>query len=363
MKKISMPHKVLDYCCPVNGLEDQYEWKTGVRLPGFFLMDVSNIGFIYLKQKRAPAPRMVGWGDGVGSSQYEFLADVMGFRLRRSEGLPFDEAWGEARDSVDRGLPPILGFLDMFHLRYYPKLYHRHHIPHHFVTLVGYDEAGGAALVQDNGASEVQTLPLEELRLAWNVSVPGLGKKNSFHSFEFGGRIAAADEIAAVGLRKRARLFLESPAGFMGLRGMRKASAEFPHWRRELGEAQCIESLRYLATFSCSVVPNPPQRLLSYPLGYEDPHRGIRDRFSGELAALAGRLDRPAWDKAADLFRESGALIGTLTEVATEAILGETGAVNGVAGVASGIDVFEGAAAGLMDRIADIEERAFGLLL
>ncbi|HWR11868.1 MAG TPA: BtrH N-terminal domain-containing protein [Rectinemataceae bacterium] len=353
MKKIGLPHKVLDYCCPINGLEDQYEWKTGLRLPGFFLMDMSNIGFIYLKRNMAPAPRMIGWGDGVGSSQYEFLADVMGFRLRRSEGLPFDEAWREARDSVDRGLPPILGFLDMFHLRYYPKFYHRYHIPHHFVTLVGYDEAGGKALIQDNGVAEVQALPLEELRQAWNVSVPGLGKRNTFHSFEFGEAIASPDEIAAKGLRKRAKLFLESPAGFMGLRGMRKAAAEFSLWKPELSEARCVESLRYLVTFSCSVVPNPPQRLLPYPLGYDDPHRGIRDRFSRELAALAGRLDRPAWGKAADLLRESGALIGALTEVATGAVLGEAGA----------FDVFEGAAPELMIQIADIEERAFGLLL
>lgn len=349
MKKIGLPHKVLDYCCPINGLEDQYEWKTGVRLPGFFLMDLSNIGFIYLKQKRAPAPRMIGWGDGVGAAQYEFLADLVGFRVRRSEGRPFDEAWREAKDSVDRGLPPILGFLDMFHLHYYPKFYHRFHIPHHFVTLVGYDEAEGAALIQDNGVAEVQALPLDELRQAWNVRIPGLGKKNTFHSFEFGPSIATPDEIAAVGLRKRARLFLESPAGFMGLRGMRKAAPEFPLWKSELDKAQLAESLRYLATFSCSVVPNPPQRLLPYPLGYEDPHRGIRDRFAGELAALARRLDRPAWGQAAGLLQESGALVGKLTEAAVGAILGDDGAFD--------------AAPGLMGKIADIEERAFGLLL
>jgi hypothetical protein len=192
---IPLPHKVLDYSCPINGIEDQYEWKTGTRLPGYFLMDLSAIGFIYIKQKRAPAPGMVGWGNGMGKAQHEFLADLIGYRWNCSEGRPFKEAWQMAKASVTRGTPVILGLLDMYHLPYYPKFYHRIHIPQHFVLLVGYDEDQDTALVQDNGLPGIQEISLNDLRLAWNVNNPGQGQKNTLYILEFGSNIASLEEI------------------------------------------------------------------------------------------------------------------------------------------------------------------------
>lgn len=173
MKVIELPHKVLDYSCPINGLEDQYEWKTGTRLPGFCLMDLSTIGFTYIKQKNAPAPRMVFWGSGMGKPLFDFLSDVIGFDCYCLEDRAFSTAWKTARDYLTNGTPVMLGLLDMYHLHYYPKLYHRFHIPQHFVLLVGYDEQNDAALVQDNGLPGVQSIPLDDLKAAWNVRVPG----------------------------------------------------------------------------------------------------------------------------------------------------------------------------------------------
>jgi hypothetical protein len=85
MNPIELPHKVLDYSCPINGLEDQYEWKTGKRLPGYCLMDLATIGFTYIKQKNAPAPRMVFWGRGMGKPLFNFLADVMKFKKTHAD--------------------------------------------------------------------------------------------------------------------------------------------------------------------------------------------------------------------------------------------------------------------------------------
>lgn len=31
MKMLELPHRIADYLCPVNGLCDIYEWKTGVK--------------------------------------------------------------------------------------------------------------------------------------------------------------------------------------------------------------------------------------------------------------------------------------------------------------------------------------------
>lgn len=349
MPLIHLPHKVLDYCCPVNGLEDQYEAKTGARLPGFLMMDLSNIGFIYIKQQRAPAPRMLGWGDGAGKGQYAFLADLMGFRWQSLEGRPFDEAWRAACASVERGLPPVLGMLDMYHLPHYPKFYHRVHIPWHYLLLVGYDDARQVALVQDNGLPGVQELPLSDLRQAWNVSSPGLGKRNSLFTFEFAEHPASLPELLQKGLKKRARQFLNPPKSFLGLPGMRKSAAEMLRWKDELSEAQWMESLRFLATFSCSVVPNPPQRLLGFPLGYEDPHQAFRDRFTRELAPFAAEYRQPQWQEAIGLLQESGRQIGQIIELTVDALLGKSAALQAVPG--------------LLLSVAEIEERAFRLLL
>lgn len=306
MPHIELPHKVADYACPINGLEDQYEWKTGRRLPGYFLMDLSSIGFLYLKQKRAPAPRMVSWGNGMGKAQYDFLADIVGYQWACSENKSFRTAWQAAKESVGRGTPVIMGLLDMYHLPYFDKFYHRVHIPQHYVLLVGYDEQQDAALVQDNSLPGVQAVPLEDLRPAWDVHGPGQGLPNTFYTLQFREQPAMLRGIVYSGLAKRAQMFLNAQAGFAGLRGMRKAQAEVPLWTKELNEPQWLESLRFLATFTCSLVPNPPQRLLPYPLGYEDPHQAIRDRFASELAGLAQEFGERRWEQAAQVFEASG---------------------------------------------------------
>lgn len=350
MKKvIELPHKILDYSCPINGTEDQYEWKTGTRLPGYFLMDLSAIGFIYIKQKRAPAPRMICWGNGMGKAQHEFLGDLIRYRWHCSEGRPFEEAWQTAKASVTRGTPVILGLLDMYHLPYYPKFYHHIHIPQHFVLLVGYDEDQGTALVQDNGLPGLQEIALSDLRPAWNVHNPGQGQKNTLYILEFGPRIAGLEEIVRQGFKKRADSFLNSPAGFMGLRGMRKAAQELPLWNAEMSAPQWTEALRFLVTFTCSVVPNLPQQLLSFPLGYNDPHQACRDRFAQELTHFSRLYAQPHWEQAAQLLQSSGVLIEQLTQAATDALLGDQTAFD--------------AAPGLMNQIADAEEQAFRLLL
>lgn len=349
MIKIDLPHKILDYSCPINGLEDQYEWKTGKRLPGFFLMDVSSIGFTYIKQLRAPAPRMIMWGSGMGKNQYEFLTDVIGFKVSQTAGKSFRSTWQIAKAQLDQGKPVIIGLVDMFHLPYYEKFYHRYHIPQHFLQLVGYDEKTDCALVQDNGLPGVQSVPLNDLQPAWNVHNPGQGIPNTLYTFQFDQHIADISDIVHKGLKKRAQVVLNPPVGFMGIRGMRRMGADFANWSKELTDSQLIESLRFLATFTCSVVPNPPQRLLPYPLGYSDPHQAIRDRFSTNLFELAEEYSEPSWQQSADLLKQSGEQIRKLTDTAVSVILGDRDKLQDVPA--------------LMNQIANLEEEAFSLLI
>lgn len=349
MNVIKLPHKVLDYACPINGLEDQYEWKTKTRLPGFVLMDLGTLGFMYIKQKNAPAPRMVFWGSGMGKQLFASLADVVGFEWTCSEDKAFRTAWQTARESLNNGTPVILGLLDMYHLPYYPKFYHRVHIPQHYVLLVGYDEQKDAALVQDTGLPGVQSIPMSDLQPAWNVRNPGQGKPNTLFTLKFNDQPATLESIWRRGLKKRAATFLNPPVGIFGIRGMRNLQKEINGWAEELGALAWKESMLSLVTFTCSVVPNLPQSMLPFPLGYTDPHQACRDRFADELTKAAKEYREPGWANASDLFKKSGEKIGSLTDLAVAALSGKK-------------DILE-EASGLMGQIADIEEAAFKLLV
>ena len=347
MKVIELPHKVLDYSCPINSLEDQYEWKTGIRLPGYSLMDLATIGFTYITQKNAPAPRMVFWGSGMGKPLFNFLSDVMGFEWICMEDRSFRSAWQSALASLEAGVPVTLGLLDMYHLPYYTKFYHKIHIPQHFVLLVGYDEEHDAALMQDNGLKGIQSVPLSDLQPAWNIRVPGQGKPNTLFTLKFQNAPADPETIWRRALKKRAQMFLEPPVGFLGVRGMRKAQKEISKWVDVLEPSAWEECLRSLATFTCSVVPNLPQALLPFPLGYEDPHQACRDRFAKELASAAEEYGEKNWARSAQLFRKSGEQIGRLTDLAVAALSGDQKAFQGASEV--------------MGQIADFEEEAFKL--
>lgn len=344
-----LPHKVLDYACPISGLEDQYEWKTGNRLPGYFLMDLSNIGFLYLRQKRAPAPRMVLWGDGMGKAQHQFLAEIVGYQWTMQEGKAFSTAWKSALKSLHEGTPVILGLLDMYHLPYYEKFYHRFHIPQHFVLLVGFDENTEEALVLDNSLPEIQRVPLSDLKPAWNVHNPGQGRPNTFYTLNFYQEIADLETIVHKGLKKRAGCFLSPPTGFMGIRGLEKAQKDCLSWFTDLTPGQLKNSLEFLATFTCSVVPNLPQALLPYPLGYEDAHHAVRDRFSADIKRFAETYQQTQWTQAAELLRQSGDRIGELTQTAVRILKGEHG--------------LKDTLPDLFGQIRTLEEKAWRLLL
>lgn len=216
------------------------------------------------------------------------------------------------------------------------------------MLLVGTDDERKTVLVQDNGLAGIQSIPLEDLKEAWNVRVPGQGKPNTLYTLKFNQRPADLEAIWRRALKKRARLFLEPPVGFLGVRGMKKAQKEISVWVDELDIQAWEESLRSLATFTCSVVPNLPQALLPYPLGYEDPHHACRDRFAKELTSASETYHEKTWAKAANLFQESGVQIGRLTELACMALSGKP-------------DAFRDASE-IMKQIITFEEEAFKIL-
>jgi hypothetical protein len=345
VKLIKLPHKVCGMTCMVNGLEDLYEARTGDRLPDWLLFYVSGMaGFSYLRFKRSPVPRLVGWGT-VPRYQYKALEGIVGFEWSTVEDRSFRFAFGRAKQFVDEGRPVILGAVDMYHLAYYPKLYHQYHVPIHYVLMVGYDDEREVVLVHDCDRPDVQEIPYADLQPAWDVDVPGLSKKNTLFTFQFGDAVADVGTIVREGLGSKTATMLDPPTSMFGIKGMRKLARELRGWPDELDAAHLDASLRWLAEYT-GTPPQAPNRLTGYDA--PDKHDGGREGFADLLSRLAGEYATPAWAEAADLFRESGQGLEALTDAVVDVILGERGSLQ--------------PAADWVTKVADLEEQAYGLV-
>jgi len=348
MQLIELPHKVCSMSCMINGLEDLYEHKTGVRLPDWLLVHLSGLtGFAYIKNKNAPSPRMVFWGSNIAKYQYKALADVVGFEWQMLSNRSFPFTLKRAKALVDQGVAPLLGVLDMFHLSYYDKFYHKFHIPMHHVLMVGYDDDHQNVLLLDCDRSDVQSIPYSDLEAAWNVDIPGLGKKNTFYTFEFNDQVADVETIARQGLRKRATEMLNASVSMLGIKGMRKLARELPLWPQELSPTSLEASLCHLVEFT-GFPPVPPNRLTGYT-DAPDHHTANRDGFANLLRQLATDYRQPNWAKGADFFDQSAEKLMQLTDMLVDAILGVNRSLD--------------SSAALITTIADIEEQGFRLLI
>ena len=178
MKRLELPHRMADYLCPVNGLCDVYEWKTGKRIPEELIF-YAKAGFQMISQKRADAPKMIFLGQGsIGKREYEFWKEIIGYEIMFGEGKCFRTTWKEICALLDREIPTILFGLDMFYLPYQQKFYQKQHIPAHVVLMVGYDDEN--AYIHDNSKEGVQPVPLSNLEQAWAKSYIGICKKNTY---------------------------------------------------------------------------------------------------------------------------------------------------------------------------------------
>ena len=162
LKLISLPHKVSDSECYVNGIEDILAWK-GRHYTDHLLSVIGGMAsFAYLKFKRASPPNMVYWG---ANAKYlvQNLEEIIGFKQSLVEGRTFASTLSKLKEYIDQDTPAVVGALDMFYLHYYPKIYGNQHIPIHYMLVVGYDDNRQSFLVQDCGRSGVQEVSYDEM--------------------------------------------------------------------------------------------------------------------------------------------------------------------------------------------------------
>jgi hypothetical protein len=216
----------------------------------------------------------------------------------------------------------------MYYLHYYPALYHRRHIPIHFVLLVGYDDA--CAYIHDTDKDAVQTISLVELQLAWDVNVPGLGKRNRLAIIEVPHELLPTEALIRQAIFDQCQTMLRPPVSMVGIPAMKKLASEIAHWPEELGEETAAKCLRQVREY------------LNSPPDLEGNHLTAgRDLYIAFLQQ-AGEMSGVDYSQAVGYLQES---ISLIPEVAGAIQL------NDLARAALGFE-----------RVAEAETRAFSAL-
>lgn len=349
IKLIQMHHKVCDYTCMWNGIEDLYERKTGNEVPDYFFFCMSGIGvFSYLKLNRGEVRRIASWNDGRTKKMYQQICGTVGFTYKHIEGRSFDYTLRKAKDMIDQDTPVVLGCLDMYYLKYYPKFYQQVHIPIHYVLMVGYNEEEQCIYVQDCGMSEVQNITYQELEQALDIEKTPLSDKNTLCLVDFSGEIKPIRRIAEEGLKAKAEASLYPQTGFIGIPGMRKLAGEISNWSKELTPEEYKASLINMTVFT-GAVPNLPDRLRGLDGKDDMKHSAVRDRLGNLITNLGKEYQMMGWVEAGALFLSSGELLQDMTDMIVDYLLGELK------------DLL--ALPDMISRIADLEEEAYKKLL
>lgn len=310
MKRLELPHRMADYLCPVNGLCDVYEWKTGSRIPEELIF-YAKAGFQMISQKRADVPKMVFLGQGsIGKREYEFWKDIIGYDIIFGEGKCFRTTWSELCELLDREIPTILFGLDMFYLPYQQKFYQKQHIPGHVVLMVGYDDEN--AYIQDNSKEGVQAVPVSNLEQAWAKSYIGISKKNTYFGINMKSSEEDISRTVQKGMAKNAEIYLHSTLSFVGQRGLDKFIEEFPKWKDTFSQEKLHKIYLHFIEYTGSVLPELPYEISGCQSGITNPHRASRDKFTQALIKYKDSFGVSGWKDAAYWFETSGEMIQSI---------------------------------------------------
>jgi hypothetical protein len=304
-----IPHRPAHSMCPVNGIRDLVQWRTGRDWSNQFVYGLGQGGgFAYLRFGLADPPRQVYWGVA-GPRQHAYLAELLDADYTEVENRSFKFSWKKAQEGVDGGRPTVLGPLDMFYLPYYEGIYQRRHIPIHYVLLVGYDDQ--YAYVHDTDQDAVQRIPLQELQSAWEVNVPGLGKRNRLVILDIPTALRPTGALIRKSIADQSQMMLQAPVSMVGLPAMRKVAREIAGWPAELGDETAGKCLRQVLEY------------LNSPPDIEGDHltagRDVYLTFLQEAAEMAG-LDLA---EGIERLRESMALIPQLARAIRQSRLEE----------------------------------------
>ena len=327
MKMIELPHRMDDYVCMWNGVEDMYIRDTGESLPPKFFFVLASFGsFCYMKTPKAELKRMVALGDGRTRKMYEFLAPIIGFDYKVCECKSFEKALAKIKSEIDMGNPCMIGALDMFYLPHFEKLYHKEHIPFHYELAVGYDDERRILYFNDCGRTETQTISYDELRLAFDCSYPGLSKPNTVWIIRMHTN-KGKYEIAKEALAVKKELYLYPPVGFIGYRGFEKFIKDLPNWKTELSKEDydkiLLNTVQFLGT-----VPTVPNALRGIDETDEVEFGGGFDKAAVVLSALGKEYGDNGMTEAAEIFSGAVPVVTRIKEIIVDYLTGKNDRTN-----------------------------------
>lgn len=313
-KIIEMKHHLHDYECMWNGIEDIYMNKMGESLPNDFFFLLSGFGsFCYLRTNKKELKRMVALGDGRTKKMYEFLAPIVGFEYKHYEFKKYEQALKKAKSEIDSGYPVVLGALDMYYLPYYEKLYHKEHIPFHYVLMVGYDDIEERIYLYDCGRTELLSISYAELCECMNCSYPGLSKANTICTVRMNS-LKDKYQIAQEALAIKCDMFLNPTTGFLGYKGFEKFIKELPQWKHELGKDDYDRILVNMVMFF-GTVPTIPNAIKGIKEPDSVEFKGGFDKMSKMLKCIGSEYKNDCWIQVAEIFEESSITIEKISNI------------------------------------------------
>jgi len=298
-KIINLQHRVCNSTCFSNGLEDILLWK-GADYSLYLLPILGGMGeFTYLKIKNLKPAQMVFWG---ANTKYLFrdLSMIIGFKEIIFENRAFKKMIDKLKEAINNEQPVIAGALDMFYLPYFSHIYHKIHIPIHYVLVVGYDDEEEVVYVYDCSNTNLQKISYTEFEYALNVNVPGMSKKNTIRIINLPENLPSEIEIARKGFSYRANKMLHPGIKIFGIPAMRKLADEIVDWKDK-------EAFEHLVIFATT----PPELPLDFTKS-----NGMRFWKANVLNELGKKYKIENWKKAGELFLKAGDIIINICKAA-----------------------------------------------
>ncbi len=319
-KVINVCHHLSSGCCMWSGIEDVYGTKTNQNVPEAFLFGLSSYGeATLLMMNDTKQPFLFSVADGRTKKIYDQIKEVLGLRYQISEGRTLSYALSSIKKEIDEGNPVILGPLDMYHLPYL-KMYHKMHIPMHYVLMVGYDERKDCVLIYDCDRIELIELPKQELIKAWAIEKNVVGDNNGFIRFTLCENPKELYQLAYICLKKKAERQLREKPDFIGVNAYTKIAKELKKLESRYSKAELKEILASLTEFF-GTVPKLPNALLGVSDEKDIHYHGNYDRLSAMLLELGKTYYRKDWIQASELFSKCGLYIEKITNCIIELCL------------------------------------------
>lgn len=329
MKKVlDIKHHFDDYECMWNGIEDIYITKTGEKIPnGFFFALSGFTSFEYYKNDNEVYKRNPCFIHSNTEQLYNFMYDIVGFTYEFYDAHIFTDTLKKAKYEIDNGYPVVIGALDMYELEYYPKIYHKRHIPIHYVLMVGYDDDKKCIYVYDCGKEDIQSISYNSLKLAMDIKSTLLSKNNSIILIRMDKPCDMYD-IAVNALKKRANMFFNQDNSEYGLNAYNNFADDFEYWEKEIGQNEYKKCLLNMI-ISTATVPTIPNILLNINKPDKILHMGARERINDVFSEIGHKYNNSLILEAGEKFLEAGKQIQILSDKATAYLAGQSNHIDG----------------------------------